>query len=173
MSNKSEKENDVAHKKGWKTFEVVFGIPFFTAIVLEFVIPLSLPQGFFTPAFIPGGVIFIITGVILIILARREFARHDQSTNPGHPTRKLVTTGVFSISRNPLYLGGICVVSGIALVFNFGWVIIFLMPSIVACHYILIAPEERYLAEKFGTEYHNYAVSVYRWIGRARHGGFE
>jgi protein-S-isoprenylcysteine O-methyltransferase Ste14 len=33
----------------------------------------------------------------------------------------------------------------------------------------LIAPEERYLATKFGDEYRMYAASVHRWLGRTRH----
>ncbi len=169
MNNNSEvKANDAAHRSGWQTFEMVFGIPFLAAIALEFVIPLSLPSGFLSPALIPGGIAMIIMGVILILLARREFAQHGQPTDPGRPTRKLVTTGVLSISRNPLYLGGVCTVVGIAMVFNLGWVLVFLLPSLVACHYILIAPEERYLAARFGKRYRSYAGTVSRWFGRKR-----
>jgi protein-S-isoprenylcysteine O-methyltransferase Ste14 len=38
----------------------------------------------------------------------------------------------------------------------------------VACHYILIAPEERYLAAKFGEQYWMYTTTIHRWIGRTR-----
>jgi len=120
---------------------------------VEFVIPLSFPQVFLTPAIIPGGVVLIFVDVVLIYLAHREFARYGQPTDPGRPTGKLVTTGVFSVSRNPLYFGGVCLLMGIALACNLPWVLIFLMPSLVACHYILIVPEERYLDAKFGGEY--------------------
>ncbi len=109
---------------------------------------------------------FFIVGVILIILARREFAQHGQYTDPGHPTTIIVTTGVFSFSRNPLYLGVVCILIGIALAFNLAWVLVFLIPSLIACHYVLIAPEERYLTTKFGEEYRAYAASVLRWLGR-------
>ena len=167
MSNKSGEERiDAAHKKEWRTFEVVFGVPFLVSIVLKFAIPLSLLQGALSPAVIAGGVFLIAVGVSLIILARREFAQHGQPTDPGRPTEKLVTTGVFSISRNPLYLGGVCFLTGLALAFNLTWFLIFLLPSIVACHYVLIAPEERYLADKFGKRYRVYAATVYRWLGR-------
>jgi protein-S-isoprenylcysteine O-methyltransferase Ste14 len=107
-------------------------------------------------------------GVVLVILARREFARYRQPTDPGLPTSKIVTTGIFSVSRNPLYLGGVCIVVGIALAMNLPWVLALLLPALVMCHYVLIAPEERYLAAKFGQEYRTYAAAVHRWIGRAR-----
>lgn len=159
---------DVAHKRWWQIFEVVFGLPFLAAIALQLAVPLSLPRGVLTPAIIPGGAILIIVGAIIIVLTRRELAQHGQPTDPGHPTSKLVTTGVFSVSRNPLYLGGVCVLVGVALALNLPWVLVLLLPAIVACHYVLIAPEERYLAAKFGKEYHIYAASVRRWIGRTR-----
>ena len=159
---------DVAHKSWWRTFEVVFGVPFLAAIALQLAVPLSLPRGFLTPAIIPGGAALIIVGATLVVLARREFAQHGQPTDPGLPTSKVVTTGVFSVSRNPLYLGGVCILVGIALAVNLPWVLVLLLPALVACHYVLIAPEERYLAAKFGEEYAMYAASVYRWLGRAR-----
>jgi protein-S-isoprenylcysteine O-methyltransferase Ste14 len=159
---------DAAHKSWWRTFEVVFGIPFLTAIVLQSCLPLSLPHGLFTPVIILGGAALTILGAVLVVLARREFAQHSQPTDPGLPTSKIVATGVYSVSRNPLYLGGVCILAGIALVLDLPWVFVLLLPALITCHYVLIAPEEKYLAAKFGQEYRRYAASVHRWIGRAR-----
>jgi protein-S-isoprenylcysteine O-methyltransferase Ste14 len=159
---------DVAHKSWWQIFEVVFGIPFLAAIALQLAVHFSLPRGPFTPAFVFTGVALIIAGAAFAILARQEFAQHGQPTDPGHPTSKVVTTGVFSISRNPIYLGGVCILAGIALVINLPWVLVLLLPALVVCHYILIAPEERYLSVKFGDEYIRYTATVHRWIGRVR-----
>jgi protein-S-isoprenylcysteine O-methyltransferase Ste14 len=159
---------DVAHKRWSRTFEVVFGIPFLAAIALQLAVPLSLPRAFLTPAIVPGGAALIIVGAALVVLARREFAQHGQPTDPGRPTSKLVTSGVFAVSRNPLYLGGVFILVGIALVLNLPWVFVLLLPALAACHYVLIAPEERYLAAKFGEEYRFYAASVHRWIGHKR-----
>jgi protein-S-isoprenylcysteine O-methyltransferase Ste14 len=159
---------DVAHTRWWQTFEAVFGIPFLAGIALQLAVPVSFPRAFVTLAIIPGGAALIIVGVVLVILARREFAQHRQPTDPGRPTSKLVTKGVFSVSRNPLYLGGICILGGIALALNLPWVFALLLPALVACHYVLIAPEERYLVAKFGEEYHLYTATVHRWIGHKR-----
>ena len=54
---------------------------------------------------------------------------------------------------------------GIALALNLPWMLVLLLPSLVACRYVLIAPEERYLAAKFGEEYCVYAATIQRWIG--------
>lgn len=159
---------DAAHTSWWQIGEVVFGIPFLVALALQLVAPLSLPRGWLAPAFILGGAAFIVVGVALIVLARREFAQRGQPTDPGLPTNNVVTTGVFSVSRNPIYLGAVCFLIGIALAVNLPWVLILLLPALVACHYVLIAPEEQYLTAKFGEAYRAYAASVHRWFGRAR-----
>ena len=160
--------NDVAHQKWWQIFEVVFGIPFLIGVVLQWVVPFSFPRGGAILIFVTAGIALIVLGIILAVLARREFRWYGQPTDPGYPTLKIVTTGIFSISRNPLYLGGMSILVGLALLFNLPWVFVLLLPAIVACHYVLIAPEEWYLAEKFGEEYRSYAETVYRWIGRKR-----
>ena len=157
---------DSAHKSRWKIAEVVFGIPFLASVALQFVIPLSLSQGIPRQALIPVGIVLIIIGIGFIVLARREFAQYGQPTDPGHPTSKVVKTGVFAISRNPLYLGGSIFLLGIALLLNTLWAIVMLLLSIIICHYVLIIPEELYLGTKFGNEYEEYTASVNRWLGR-------
>jgi protein-S-isoprenylcysteine O-methyltransferase Ste14 len=159
---------DYAHKSWWQIFEVIFGIPFLAGIILQLIVPLSLPLSFRMDGILFGVALFIV-GVILVVFTRREFAHHKQPTDPGNPTSKIITTSVFSISRNPLYLGGIFAIAGIALFCNWPWVLLLLIPAIVACYYILIEPEEKYLASKFGNEYLLYTASVYRWIGRGKH----
>ncbi len=135
---------------------------------MQWIVPISLPRGRLTPLIISAGIALMILGAILVVMARHEFRTHGQPTDPGRPTRKIVTTGVFSVSRNPLYLGGVGILVGLALVFNFPWLIVLLLPALVACHTILIAPEERYLKDKFGEEYRLYTEKVGRWIGRKR-----
>ena len=160
---------DSAHKRRWQIFEVIFGVPFLAGIGLQLAVPVARPRGLHAFVIVLGGVVLVVLGLTFIVLARRELAQHGQPTDPGLPTSKLVTTGVFAISRNPLYLGGVCLLAGIALVFSLLGSFVLLLPAVVACHYLLIAPEERYLAAKFGMEYVQYAASVHRWLGRVRH----
>jgi protein-S-isoprenylcysteine O-methyltransferase Ste14 len=157
---------DSAHKSNWEIAEVVFGVPFLVSIALHFAVPFSLPQGIFRQILIAVGIVLIIIGIGLITLARRELAHFRQPTDPGHPTSKVVQTGVFSISRNPLYLASVIVFLGIALTLNMLWALVTLLASIILCYYVLIIPEEKYLAAKFGKEYEEYVASVHRWLGR-------
>ncbi len=164
---------DSAHSSYWQTGEVIFGIPFLAAIALQFIAHLSFPGGFLRQVFIIAGIGLIFLGVSVIVLARREFAQHSQPTDPGRPTTRIVTTGIYGFTRNPIYLGAACFLSGLALAVNLPWVLILLLPSLAACHYVLIAPEERYLTVKFGVEYRNYAATVHRWIGRSQNPGYR
>jgi len=157
---------DSAHKSRWEIAEVVFGIPFLISIAINFVVPFSLPQGIFRQILIPVGIVLVLMGIGFIVLARREFAYFSQPTDPGHPTCKVIKTGVFAISRNPLYLASVLVFLGLALALNMLWALVTLLFSIIICLYVLIIPEEQYLTEKFGEEYKEYTASVHRWLGR-------
>ena len=156
---------DSAHNSRWETAEVVFGIPFLISLAIQFVVPFSVPQGILQQALTPAGIALVLVGVVIVVLARREFAHYGQPTDPGQPTMKVVKTGVFSVSRNPLYLASILIFLGIALALNNIWAIVTLLISTILCHYVLIVPEERYLADKFGEEYTEYTASVRRWLG--------
>ena len=157
---------DSAHKSNGAIAEIVFGVPFLIGIGLQFVFPFSFSPGIVHKILVPVGAALIITSISFIGLSRREFSFYNQPTDPGHPTSKVIKTGVFSISRNPLYLGGTILFLGIALIMNTLWALVALLISIIACHYILIIPEEKYLAAKFGGEYQEYTDAVHRWLGR-------
>ena len=157
---------DSAHKNNWEIAEVVFGIPFLMSIALHFVVPFSLSQRIFRQVLTPVGIVLMFIGISIIILGRREFSHFNQPTDPGHPTSKVIKTGVFSISRNPLYLGCVILFFGIALTVNMLWMLVALLASTIICHFSLIIPEEKYLLAKFGEDYKEYTATVHRWIGR-------
>lgn len=159
---------DAAHKKWWQIGEVVFGVPLLAAIILQHVAPLSFINLKFATALSIIGIILCVTGIALVVATRRIFSKYGQPTDPGLPTRSVLTTGIFSLSRNPMYLGAICFLIGTALIFKLTWVFILLVPTLIACRSILIEPEEQYLAAKFGVGYQRYKDSVSRWIGRSK-----
>jgi len=158
--------NDSAHNSNWAIAEIVFGVPFLISIVLQFIFPFSFPPGILHKVLMPVGIALIITSIYLLVLSRREMSLYGQPTDPGHPTSRLVKTGTFSFSRNPLYLSSVIFLFGIALTMIGFWSFVAILVSMIACHYILVVPEEKYLTAKFGKEYQEYTNAVHRWFGR-------
>ncbi|MEJ7683307.1 MAG: isoprenylcysteine carboxylmethyltransferase family protein [Segetibacter sp.] len=80
------------------------------------------------------------------------------------PATSLVTSGIYSRSRNPTYLSLLLLYTGIALLFGNWWTII-LVPVLAAIITLfIIKPEERYLERAFGKDYLEYKAKVRRWI---------
>lgn len=76
----------------------------------------------------------------------------------------LVTTGIFSHCRNPLYLGNILILAGLGIASNS---IIFngiATPLFLFFWQAIVYAEENYLAGKFGMQYQNYCSKVNRWL---------
>jgi protein-S-isoprenylcysteine O-methyltransferase Ste14 len=85
--------------------------------------------------------------------------------DPSRATR-LVTDNVFSISRNPMYLGLLLLLIGRAL--WLGTLSVWLIPPLFlfVTTYVQIVPEEQALTQLFGAQYDAYRRDVARWIGR-------
>lgn len=107
----------------------------------------------------------LVAGVIAIDLsAMRALAKAKTTIMPHRATDHLVTTGPFSFTRNPIYLGNTMLVFAIGLISAIGW---FLPLSIIAAiltSKLAIEPEERHLDIYFGKHYRGYAKRVRRWI---------
>jgi len=157
--------DQVAHQKSWQIFEVIVGLPYLLAFLVQWGWPLSLPDGL-RGALWAGGGLLVVLGLWLIVATRREFARAAQPTDPGQATTRLMTAGVFAWSRNPLYVGGFVFLAGVALALNSLWNLLVLLPALLGCHFLLVLPEERYLLARFGKDYEVYCARVGRWLGR-------
>lgn len=127
--------------------------------VLERFVPLAAFAG--RPA---AGIAIVILGAILMALGLREFHRAGTDFKPYRPTTRIIVTGPFRYTRNPLYLSLTLVYAGIAIAMGGAWAIILLIPVLAAIRYGVIAREERYLERKFGSEYLRYKESVRRWF---------
>ena len=112
---------------------------------------------------VPGAAL-IVLGAVLMGLGIREFKRAGTDFKPYRPTVRLITTGPFRFTRNPLYLSLTLVYGGIALTVGSSWAFLLLAPVLGLIRYGVIAREERYLEAKFGTAYKSYKGSVRRWL---------
>ena len=93
-----------------------------------------------------------------------SFRRNRTSLIPIKPATALVISGPYRFTRNPMYVGMICLYLALSLWFNIFWALILLPIVIGVVRYYVIAREERYLESKFGDEYVQYRARVRRWI---------
>ena len=156
--------SQAAHSSSWATSETIWLVGVAFAFILEYPVPLSLAWAVPIYVLIGLGVLLLLAGAALVAFAQRDLTQADQPSAPGQPTTAVVTQGVYAYSRNPTYLGGLLALAGIGLATNWPWLLIMLVPMIVATDLILIRPEERYLAAKFGADYENYRSRVRRWF---------
>jgi protein-S-isoprenylcysteine O-methyltransferase Ste14 len=137
--------------------------------VAGFVLGLALER-FFPELVLPkipsrvAAVLCIALGVTIAVWSVGLFHRERTSFVPIKPTTTLVIYGPYRFTRNPMYLGLVCVYLGIALWFGVFWALI-LLPAVMALiqRYVIIR-EEQYLERKFGGAYLKYKADVRRWI---------
>ncbi len=85
----------------------------------------------------------------------------------GRKNEELVTTGPFSVVRNPLYLCSLLGIVGIGVISNQLSVLLVLTVGMVLIYLPLIKQEEAFLQDKFGQAYTRYCNSVSRFIPRS------
>jgi protein-S-isoprenylcysteine O-methyltransferase Ste14 len=76
----------------------------------------------------------------------------------------IVDSGVFAVSRNPVYLGAHVGILGVALGFDSLWILSMLVPFYLVIRHGVVAREEAYLERKFAGGYRAYKARVRRWL---------
>ena len=95
-----------------------------------------------------------------------SFRRARTTVNPFAPERtvNIVSSGIYRLSRNPMYLGMACILTGWAV---WLWQVQAVLGVVLFVAWITrfqIIPEERVLTQKFDTEYRQYRQRVRRWV---------
>jgi protein-S-isoprenylcysteine O-methyltransferase Ste14 len=105
-------------------------------------------------------------GLLLMGLAVLQMARHRTTVIPRRNPSAMVTTGVFGLSRNPIYLGDALVLSGAIL----WWDAMLAAPLVASFVWLIqtrfIRDEEARLTLAFGPEFDLWASRTRRWFGR-------
>lgn len=111
-------------------------------------------------------IVMFVAGTALIAVARVAFARADTTFSPISPERsnRLVTTGVYRFTRNPMYLGTFLILLGFAVLLSNPAAVVVALSYVIYMDRFQIRPEERVLRGLFGSEYEDYMHTVRRWI---------
>jgi protein-S-isoprenylcysteine O-methyltransferase Ste14 len=129
------------------------------ALVLNWAIEIEIGDGW---GWI--GLILLGGGLWLIRWAKNTFDEAGTNVPPNQPALVIVKNGPYKFTRNPMYLGMLVALVGLAFLSG-GFMMLCLTGSLF---YFLdqrvIIPEEEYLSEKFGEEYGAYVVGTHRWL---------
>lgn len=106
----------------------------------------------------------IFGGLLLDGMAAGLFRRHDTAVEPWKPSTALVTEGLYRFSRNPIYVGFAVTYAGLAIAMDSVLALALLVPCLAVVDRLVIAREERYLADRFGAAYAAYRARVRRWL---------
>ncbi len=112
------------------------------------------------------GLVPIVFGVVIYVFCSGSFVIIGKGTPiPFTPTKELIVAGFYRFVRNPLYIAGVFVLAGEALLFQ-SIEIFFYCLVMFGGFNLHVLMEEAILAEKFGVIYEQYRKSVPRWIPR-------
>ncbi len=110
------------------------------------------------------GAVLVLDGLFIAGWAARQFSLADTNIIPLSQSSTLVTHGMFSFTRNPMYLGMLSLLIGVAILVN-NWLAFLVIPVFyLIIRNLFIAREEKLMRSTFTEEYEAYCEKVRRWI---------
>jgi protein-S-isoprenylcysteine O-methyltransferase Ste14 len=110
----------------------------------------------------------LIVGTLLILAAEYSFIKEGRATGaPGNPPVHLVTTGVYRWVRNPIYLGVVLLLFGIAFFHGSPGMLVVALLFLPVIHMVVVRVEEPRTERRFGAAYTRYKQNVPRWLPRS------
>lgn len=110
------------------------------------------------------GLVPIALGIIINLLADRFFQQVHTTVKPFECSSALAVGSVYSISRNPMYLGFVLILAGIAVLLRAvsPWAVV--IAFVILMQRVFIRVEEGMLAEQFGWLWEGYCKHTPRWV---------
>ena len=143
---------------------LMFVLGFVAGLLADGVVPVRLLGTARRAAAVWTGWGAIAAGLILMFWGILTFARSRTAVMPHLPASRLVTSGPYRLTRNPMYVGITLAYVGIALLIDTAWPVL-LLPLVLALLFVVVVRrEERYLERAFGDAYRSYRRLVSRWV---------
>ncbi|MEO6299967.1 MAG: isoprenylcysteine carboxylmethyltransferase family protein [Paracoccaceae bacterium] len=134
------------------------------AVALEWLLPLQiLPPPFQFWMTVIGALLFFAS-LAVAVSGARTFAKYGTNVDVRHPALKVVETGPYRFTRNPMYLGMVVGQFGLAMAFSLDWALIGGVALWAVLHYGVVLREETYLTAKFGATYTAFKSRTHRWL---------
>ena len=143
---------------------IIYLIAIAIGIALCLLYPLPWISAPLSDILFAAGWLLVAAMVALDFSAMRTMARAKTTIRPDKASEHLVTTGAFSFTRNPIYLGNTLLMIGVGLITGIVWFLPLAIIAAFATQKLAIEREERHLEARFGKRYRDYAKRVRRWI---------
>ncbi len=145
----------------WKWGNVPIPIQYLAGLSLGAILQTLVPRSIFNDPRIGDilGLVIAAIGVGIVIWSVVA-AGHVDIESP----QKLITSGPYARSRNPMMIAWTLIYVGIALVANSVWIFALFALVILVTHFVDIPKEERFLENQFGDEYIEYRRRVRRYL---------
>jgi protein-S-isoprenylcysteine O-methyltransferase Ste14 len=110
------------------------------------------------------GIVLIIIGILVTLLVNFLLLKSDTTIQPYETPKVFVTSGLFRLSRNPLYLGMAVALFGADIFLGSLSPFIFSIIFVILIDRLFVPMEEKNLEKSFGRKYIDYKRKVRRWI---------
>ena len=135
------------------------------AVAVEVILHLALPIVKVVPKYWNLlGIIPLGLGVGANYLADVAFRQTNTTVRPMERPARLLKDGLFGVSRNPMYLGMLLALVGVAILLRSLTPYLVVIGFAVLITRFFIAPEESMLAGQFGAEWTQYKRHTRRWL---------
>ena len=137
---------------------------FYVVLAATFNLPAVSTQAFFqSEAIAWAGVLLCMAGLLLLVWSLVSFGQSFRvGIDTDHPD-KLITTGIFAFSRNPIYVAFALILLGQFLILP-NWILLVYVGAAIGLFHRQVRREEEYLQEHYGEEYLKYRQRVRRYI---------
>ena len=111
-----------------------------------------------------GGLLFLLSGIVLAASAARLFSKAKTGIVPFSESTKLVVSGAYRFTRNPMYLGMFFCLIGVTLLVNNVLSLLVLLLFFFIIRQKFVLKEEVQMQETFGDDYAQFKARIRRWI---------
>jgi protein-S-isoprenylcysteine O-methyltransferase Ste14 len=143
---------------------LIYGAAIVLGALSPMVLPTPWPRSPFAD-FLTGIGAMLIFAALFIDFKAMTLMRDKKTTiMPNKAAAYLVTSGPFSVSRNPIYLANTMLTIGAGFCFGIIWFLPLAFGAAFLTQKLGIEREEQHLAAKFGKPWRDYAHKVRRWL---------
>ena len=139
---------------------IAAGLLIFSYVIGEFIVP----KYHLIYALKLMGILGLISSTFIFISGFNMFKSYDENPLPTSTTNRIIKTGIFAYTRNPIYLAIVMFFLSMFLIFENVMYFLSAVGLAIWLHNYVIKSEENFLLNEFPEEYDRYMKAVKRWI---------